>query len=287
MLVQTIMVKRALLIGINYLGTSNQLNGCINDVLNIRKVLIERYQYLPENIVVLRDDISDSTLKPTGANILLNLRQLISLSSRSSEIWVHYSGHGSTIRDTNGDEASGRDSVIVPLDYQNSGVISDDTLSTIVRSSACPSIMMFDSCNSGTICDLQWSFQCNTRKKRLTFQRTKNNQLVTSNRSIFTMSGSRDNQTSADAYDSITKSYGGAFTTALLQCMRDLQYNGNIFTLYSSTCNLLKQRGFSQVPILSSSSATPNFSITGRKGVIRLNRYRRQLPKVLSMQFHL
>jgi len=280
------MTKRALLIGINYIGTANQLRGCINDVANMREVLIGHYHYLPENIVVLRDDSPDTRLNPTSENILMNLRQLVSMSSQSSEIWVHYSGHGSSIRDTNGDEASGMDSVIIPLDYQKTGVISDDTLFNIIRTSACPTIVMFDSCNSGTVCDLQWSFHCETRKKQLTFHRTKNNNKSTSNLSIFTMSGSRDDQTSADAYENASKTYGGAFTCALLQCMIDLKYNGNIFTLYSATCNLLKHRGFSQIPILSSSSMTPNFIFTGAKSSLMVNNNQRHLPKILSMRFH-
>lgn len=280
------MAKRALLIGINYIGTANQLRGCINDVTNMRNMLITHYHYLPENIVVLRDDSLDSRFKPTRANILMSLRQIISTSSQSSEIWVHYSGHGSSIRDTNGDEASSMDSVIIPLDYRKSGLIRDDTIFSIIRTSACPTIMLFDSCNSGTVCDLQWSFQCETRKKQLTFQRTKNNNKSTSNKSIFAMNGSRDDQTSADAYNNASNTYGGAFTCALLQCMIDLKYNGNIFTLYSATCNLLKHRGFSQIPILSSSSMTPNFIFTGAKSSLMVNNNQRHLPKILSMRFH-
>lgn len=280
------MAKRALLIGINYIGTANQLRGCINDVTNMRNMLITHYHYLPENIVVLRDDSLDSRFKPTRANILMSLRQIISMSSQSSEIWVHYSGHGSSIRDTNGDEASGMDSVIIPLDYRKSGLIRDDTIFSIIRTSACPTIMLFDSCNSGTVCDLQWSFQCETRKKQLTFQRTKNNNKSTSNKFIFTMSGSRDDQTSADAYNNASNTYGGAFTRALLQCMIDLKYNGNIFTLYSATCNLLRHRRFSQIPILSSSSMTPNFILTGTKPALMVNNNQRHLPKILSMRFH-
>jgi hypothetical protein len=37
--------KRALLIGINYFGSPNQLNGCINDVHNIKGFLIQRFGF--------------------------------------------------------------------------------------------------------------------------------------------------------------------------------------------------------------------------------------------------
>ena len=35
------MDKRALLVGINYYGTNNKLNGCINDVENINNFLLK------------------------------------------------------------------------------------------------------------------------------------------------------------------------------------------------------------------------------------------------------
>ena len=43
-----------------------------------------------------------------------------------SEVWIHYSGHGSHIKDMDGDEEDGFDEVLVPLDYDKNGVISDD-----------------------------------------------------------------------------------------------------------------------------------------------------------------
>ena len=36
------MSKKALLIGINYIGTSSALNGCINDVENIKRYLLTK-----------------------------------------------------------------------------------------------------------------------------------------------------------------------------------------------------------------------------------------------------
>ena len=35
-------VKKACLIGINYNGTSAQLNGCVNDVFKLKKILIDK-----------------------------------------------------------------------------------------------------------------------------------------------------------------------------------------------------------------------------------------------------
>ena len=102
------MSKFALLIGINYKGTSNELNGCINDVMNMRDVLIKHFGYLAENIVVMTED-QPNNLKPTALNIMNQFGSLIIKAhhKQAKEIWFHYSGHGSYIDDTNGDELDG------------------------------------------------------------------------------------------------------------------------------------------------------------------------------------
>ena len=39
------MNKAALLIGINYKNTNHELNGCINDVKDVKQVLISQYSF--------------------------------------------------------------------------------------------------------------------------------------------------------------------------------------------------------------------------------------------------
>ena len=65
---QLSIMKYALLVGINYTGTQNQLMGCINDALGMRTELIEHHGYLPENITVITDE---TETKPTAHNILI------------------------------------------------------------------------------------------------------------------------------------------------------------------------------------------------------------------------
>ena len=45
--------KRALLVGINYVGQQGQLSGCHNDVGNIKDYLVDRQGFDPSNILVL------------------------------------------------------------------------------------------------------------------------------------------------------------------------------------------------------------------------------------------
>lgn len=49
--------KRALLIGINYFGSPNELKGCINDVHNVKDFLITLYNFRQASILYLFVDI--------------------------------------------------------------------------------------------------------------------------------------------------------------------------------------------------------------------------------------
>ena len=47
--------------------------------------------------------------------------------------FVHYSGHGCSIRDDDGDEEDGMDEALCPLDYPKAGVLrDDDVLKTLI-----------------------------------------------------------------------------------------------------------------------------------------------------------
>jgi hypothetical protein len=258
--------KRALLIGCNYAQVPGcTLQGCINDVVNMKTMLTTRMGYDPANVVVLRDDAAASPAStPTRANILKALNALVSASAGCSEIWIHYSGHGSKVRDTNRDEASGYDSVICPTDFQQSGFITDDLLLTYLAKVKCPCVILMDSCFSGTVCDLPWSHEFISGA---TFRRTKNNTAALSNPNIFMMSGSKDNQTSADIYESAgngdkgASEFEGAFTDAFLKCLAVDRYKASIGRMMQSVCLWLSSRGYGQTPIFSSSSPTPAYTI--------------------------
>lgn len=152
-------MKRAILIGCNYTATpSAKLYGCIDDIVNISNMLIDAYAYKPANITVLRDDSSPS-IAPTRANILNTLKSAMAASASFSELWIHYSGHGTQVRDTNRDETpgDGMDEAIVPSDFMSAGYILDDELYGILNTSKCPTLVFFDSCHSGSACDLPYS----------------------------------------------------------------------------------------------------------------------------------
>jgi len=251
------MVKYALLIGSNYASIpSAQLSGCINDIVNMRNMLIDSYGYKDANITMLRDD--DRTRLSTKANILAQITNHIAKAGAADTLWIHYSGHGTQIRATDSYEPDGRDECIVPCDFNTKGIIDDNTLFNLIRNAKCQLILCFDSCHNGTACDLQYSINYNKGALGVTV----NNPKRITNSNIIMFSGSRDAQTSSDAYNTFSRQGGGAFTITLIEALRGYDHNVDLLTLYKSICANLNKLGFTQIPVLSSSIATPSYQFT-------------------------
>ena len=97
------MNKSALLIGINYKKTRYELRGCINDINNIRELLINKYKYNKNNIKSLSEE---HNITPTKQNIINEIKNSINFIKKNNieEFWFHFSGHGHYIYDKNNDE---------------------------------------------------------------------------------------------------------------------------------------------------------------------------------------
>ena len=82
--------KRALLIGINYVGQSGELSGCHNDVWNIRSYLIDVHGFEERYITILMDDGLHTS--PTRKNIMSAFRMLVKSSVDGDSAFCHFSG---------------------------------------------------------------------------------------------------------------------------------------------------------------------------------------------------
>ncbi|ORX46390.1 hypothetical protein BCR36DRAFT_102920 [Piromyces finnis] len=153
--------KKALFIGINYTGTSAELKGCINDVRNISELMCRRYGF--QNCLYLTDEQDDPIMKPTYHNIIEAMKWLVEGAQPGDSLFFHYSGHGGTATDKEGDETDGFDETIIPLDFQSKGQILDDEIyENLVTPlpKGCRLTAIFDSCHSGTVMDLPYTYQC-------------------------------------------------------------------------------------------------------------------------------
>jgi hypothetical protein len=212
-----------------------------------------------ENTVILREDMSISEFYPTKQNILMQLEKLVADSVNCTEIWFHYSGHGSQIADKNGDEKENLDDIIVPLDYATAGFIIDDDLYAIFKNAKCKTVLIFDCCHSGTMVDLPWSY---VYVNPGAYQVVRNNNNTLENTEIFMFSGCKDDQTSADTFSEDQQQAVGAFTNAFISSIRSRNHEVTFLTLYRDICILLSKIGFSQIPVFSSSTDSPHFVLS-------------------------
>jgi hypothetical protein len=145
--------KKALCIGINYIGQQAALRGCINDARNIERFLCERFGYKREDIVVLTDDQQDPRSIPTRSNMIKAMQWLVTGAQPNDSLFFHYSGHGGQTKDMDGDEADGYDEVIYPVDFKKAGHIVDDEMHDIMVKPLLPGCRLtaiYDSCHSGS-----------------------------------------------------------------------------------------------------------------------------------------
>jgi metacaspase-1 len=92
------MRRKALIIGINYTGSSHELRGCVNDAMNIQKFLVREHNFSPNpaDMVVLTDIPRNrgTPYEPTGANMMSAFRWLVTGNHPGDSVWLSYSGHG-------------------------------------------------------------------------------------------------------------------------------------------------------------------------------------------------
>jgi hypothetical protein len=142
-------MKAALLVGINdYPGTQNDLAGCVNDITNVYDVLVKYFGFAPADVTLL------SNKRATKKAILDALKALLAKGRDGDTLVFHYSGHGSQVRDTEGDElADGQDEIICPYDFDwDSGFIKDDDFAELFSGlkKGVHLEAILDSCHSGT-----------------------------------------------------------------------------------------------------------------------------------------
>lgn len=232
--------RTAFLVGINYVNTDNELNGCYNDVVNVSQYLRTVLGYVaPGAISILTDGNRNvagtaSALPPTRQNILAGMAALVDGMVAGDEAVFHFSGHGSLVRDTNGDEATGFDSCLCPIDYDapsasGGGVVTDDEIRALLVNRVPRGARLYailDCCHNGSGCDIRYKyedFSILVRGRHTPLWRTQQRAFVNPKYTdtageVFMISGSRDEQTSADAY--INNAYAGALTYAVFAILR-------------------------------------------------------------------
>ena len=232
--------KKALLIGCNYVGSPYELSGCINDIENIQNKLKSQYGF---NTILMMSD--NTSKKPTKANILSEIKNLLTNTNSGDKIFLAFSGHGTYTKDASGDEKDGFDEMFVPLDFN---CISDDEIKIVINNYLKKDVTLFalfDCCHSGTILDLRYKYFDSENYDNASED---TNEIETIG-NIIMISGCMDNQTSDETY--INSKIQGAMTWAFLETVNK---NPNLTwkDLITMMRNSLKTSKYEQIPQLSS-----------------------------------
>lgn len=274
---------RALLVGINYVGTSNELRGCVNDVNTMKTILETHYGFNdPTNVKMLTDS------KATKRNIVSGLEWLVEGAAPGDVLFFHYSGHGSQVPDgSDGDhEPDGLDEIICPVDIDwNMNIIRDDQMKQIFDKipSGCNLTVILDCCHSGGGLDHDNQYQpygvgvakstprskiiprnrfmpmpanlysqamSRTRKKKLKVK--KKTMLAKSiQKNGLLITGCQSQQTSADAW--IGGKFMGAATYFIADTLKRYEYVVSYKSLVEEIGKRLADNNFTQCPELNGS----------------------------------
>lgn len=248
----------AVVIGIEYVahaqqGRAERLPGCHSDAFVMQEILKSKFGVAPANIAMLSDASSVYT-QPTKANILEAFKRVADRARGGdvSRVVVYYAGHGTQATDSNGDEADRRDECMVPADYLDAGFITDDELASALLAALPASVtctLISDCCNSGTMYDMPFVYNVDSQQMSRLPDRA-----APTAANVTVLSGCRDEQTSASAYN-LERNVGwrGALTVALENAWTQHGYGATAGQVVESCRSFLSTRKFTQVPQLCSS----------------------------------
>jgi hypothetical protein len=237
-------MKKAICAGINnYPGSSNDLQGCINDANDWSKLL----QLNGFETKIILDK------QATRKNLLDELENLIMNADAEDTVVFTYSGHGTNVIDTSGDEDDGYDEAL----YVYDGVLLDDALRAVIQKTkpGVHLVIISDSCFSGTVTRVSPTGIPRYMKTDEIPPHFKLKKKLLSEEDMveILLSGCDDDEYSYDAY--INGRWSGAFSTNAISVIKDkLNYN----EFFTAVRGLLPSREYPQTPQLEGSAANKN-----------------------------
>jgi Caspase domain len=135
-------VRKAICVGIDAYPAPNTLAGCVNDARDWAAVL----ESLAFDVTLLLNQ------QATRLAILDAIERAVTAAQPGDVIAIQYSGHGTQVKDLDGDETDGLDEALVPIDFTaGSFIIDDDLRSLMVRIPVGVNVTCFmDCCHSGS-----------------------------------------------------------------------------------------------------------------------------------------
>lgn len=137
---------------------SYNLAGCRPDVLNLQRLLIEKYGFASSNVNVILDGQATAQAMKDALNMLVQGIEI------GDTILFAFSGHGTQKGFRRPNEEDGKDEALVPFDISYNNLITDDDLNNIIMqvnpATGTPYLpddgsvnftAIYDCCHSGTL----------------------------------------------------------------------------------------------------------------------------------------
>lgn len=260
-------MRHALCIGINdYPGTGSDLAGCVNDANDWADELTKR-GFAVERLL-------DG--EATGDAMRSAMRRLITAAGYGDTVVITFSGHGTWVRDSDGDEPDGRDEALVPYDIAAHGPLLDDELYDIFsdRARGVRVVMVSDSCHSGTVARFAPSTRTDADKVKFLppgvflepaeAARAAKLPRVPAGRprhAALLMSGCADVEYSYDAR--FGGRPNGAFTHVALRALAELPPDATYRDWHAAIARALPSQDYPQTPNLAGSSTQKSWRVLG------------------------
>ncbi|KAL8539471.1 hypothetical protein ACS0TY_001184 [Phlomoides rotata] len=233
--------KKAVIVGISYRNSKNELKGCINDAKCMKFMLSNRFKFPDSSILMLTEEETDPYRIPTKHNIRMAMFWLVQGCQSGDSLVFHFSGHGSQQRNYTGDEIDGFDETLCPVDFETQGMIVDNEINATLVNPLPPGAKLhaiIDACHSGTMLDIPYLCRMDRsgryawedhRPRTGAWKGTRGGEAIS-------FSGCDDDQTSADtsALSKVTST--GAMTYAFIQAIE----KGQGIMTYGSILNAMR-----------------------------------------------
>lgn len=134
--------RKAICIGIDAYPGRNALQGCVNDARNWSNALSS----LGFNVTMLINE------QATRQAMLDGIQKIMSSATAGDVVVIQYAGHGTKVKDLDGDEVDGTDEALVPIDFEIGAFLIDDDIRALMMAipAAVTVTCFMDCCHSGT-----------------------------------------------------------------------------------------------------------------------------------------
>jgi hypothetical protein len=234
----------------------SDLDGAVNDAEAMKALLIGRFGFAANQIVLLENDAA------TAGAILGAIQRHLIAEARPGDISLFfYAGHGSQIRNTRTTEQSGLDQTIVPADApRGTPDIRDKELARLFRQGIAKGVRLtaiFDSCHAGSIARGSWNRGAKARnlepdsgyvEDAPDLDASGKPLLSPEASGMLVLSAAQDFQTASET--GTESGPHGLFTWSLLKVLRTVPPNERIDRVFQRIRAMMQCEGTLQEPVL-------------------------------------